>query len=189
MNVSQRLASIKRTLVAKSDARAKAAFQKFIPTSQNVYGVRVPLLNQLAKEHREGGFALAEALWRAGSFEERLLAAKILGISCKINPDQAVRLAKKFAPDISDWAVCDTLGMQGLRTIAVAKKDEVFRWSNKLAKSKNPWERRLALVLLTNFVKDEQSRIQIETTVAKLSGDKEYYVRKAVTWLRKDLQK
>ncbi|HLE61814.1 MAG TPA: DNA alkylation repair protein, partial [Pyrinomonadaceae bacterium] len=73
MNLSQRLYSIKQTLVAKSDAKAKAAFQKFIPTSQNVYGVRVPLLNQLAKEHREGGFDLAEALWTAGAFEERLL--------------------------------------------------------------------------------------------------------------------
>jgi len=31
--------------VAKSDEKAKGAFRKFIPTSQNVYGVRVPLLN------------------------------------------------------------------------------------------------------------------------------------------------
>ncbi|HKO42378.1 MAG TPA: DNA alkylation repair protein [Pyrinomonadaceae bacterium] len=189
MNVSQRLCSIKQSLVAKSDAKAKAAFQKFIPTSQNVYGVRVPLLNQLAKEHREGGFDLAEALWTAGAFEERLLAAKLLGSSCKRNPDQAVRLAKKFASEISDWAVCDTLGMQGLRGITVKKKDELFSWSNKLAKSKNPWERRLALVLLTHFVKDKQAHIQIKETVARLSGDKEYYVKKAVAWLQRDLQK
>lgn len=189
MNVSQRLSSIKQTLVAKSDSRAKAAFQKFIPTSQNVYGVRVPLLNELAKEHREGGFDLAEALWTSGAFEERLLAAKVLGLSSKTNPDQAVTLAKKFASEISDWAVCDTLAMQGLRAIAVEKKDELLIWSHKLAKSKNPWERRLALVLLTHFVEDNQSRIQIRKTLARLSGDKEYYVKKAVAWLQRDLQK
>jgi hypothetical protein len=53
MDISQRLSSIRQALVAKSDEKAKGAFRKFIPTSQNVYGVRVPLLNQLAKEHRE----------------------------------------------------------------------------------------------------------------------------------------
>ena len=189
MNVSQRLRSIKQTLIVKSDPKAKAAFQKFIPTSQNVYGVRVPLLNQLAKEHREGSFDLAEALWKAGAFEERLLAVKLLGSSCKKDPDHALTLAKKFVSEISDWAVCDTLGMQGLRGITVKKKEELLIWSNKLAKSKNPWERRLALVLLTHFVNDKQSRIQIKETLARLSGEKEYYVKKAVEWLQRDLQK
>ena len=63
MDISQRVSSIKQALAAKSDEKAKAAVGKFIPTSsaQHVYGVRLPLLNQIAKEHREGGFELAEA--------------------------------------------------------------------------------------------------------------------------------
>jgi 3-methyladenine DNA glycosylase AlkD len=189
MSVSQRASSIKQALVAMADPEAKAATQKFVPTSQNVYGVRVPLLNQLAKEHREGGFELAEALWKAGSFEEQLLATKVLGNSCKKDPDRAVTLAKKFASGITDWAVCDTLAMQGLRGIAVGKQRELFAWSNKLVKSKNLWERRLALVLLTHFVKDKDARPRINETIARLSGDKEYYVKKAVQWLQRDLEK
>jgi 3-methyladenine DNA glycosylase AlkD len=189
MNVSQRASSIKQALMAMSDPEAKAATKRSAPTAQNVYGVRVPLLNQLAKEHRDGGFELAEALWRAGSFEERLLATKLLGSSCKKDPDRAMALAKKFAPEISDWAVCDTLAMQGLRGIAARKHDELFAWSNKLVKSKNPWERRLALVLLTHFVKDKDALPQINETLAQLSSDKEYYVKKAVQWLERDLTK
>ena len=57
-------------LAAQSDEKAKGVVRKFIPTSQAVYGVRLPLLNQIAKEHREGGFELAEALWKSGAFEE-----------------------------------------------------------------------------------------------------------------------
>ena len=189
LNVSQRAASIKQALMAKADPAAKAAFQKFIPTSQDVYGVRVPLLNQLAREFSDGGFELAEALWKAGSFEERLLAAKLLGSSCKKDPDRAVAVAKKFASEISDWAVCDTLAMQGLRGIALKKQEELLAWSNKLVKSKNPWERRLALVLLTHFVKDRDARPQINETLARLGSDKEYYVKKAVQWLQRDLKK
>ena len=148
----------------------------------------MPLLNQIAKEHREAGFELAEALWNSGAFEEKLLAAKLLGSSCKKDPDRALTLAKKFAAQISDWAVCDTVGMQGVKGIALKKQTELFAWSNKLVKSKNLWERRLALVLLTHFVKDKDSRAQIEETLARVRGDKEHYVKKAVEWLQKDLR-
>jgi len=184
-DISQKISSIKQALAAMSDEKAKGAVRKFIPTSQHVYGVRVPLLNQIAKEHREGGFELAEALWKSGAFEEKLIAAKLLGSSCKKDPDRTLTLAKKFAPQITDWAVCDTLGMQGVKGIALAKQTELFAWSNKLVKSKNLWERRLALVLLTHFVKDKNSRAQIDKTLARVRGDKEHYVKKAVEWLQR----
>jgi len=185
MDTSQRASLIKQALTAKSDEKAKGAVRKFIPTSQQVYGVRLPVLNQIAKEHREGGFELAEALWNLGAFEEKLLAAKLLGSSCKKDPDRALTLAKKFAPQISDWAVCDTLGMQGVKGIAVKKQTEIFAWSNKLVQSKNLWERRLALVLLTHFVKDKNSRAQIDKILARVRDDKEHYVKKAVDWLQR----
>jgi 3-methyladenine DNA glycosylase AlkD len=189
LDTSERVSSIKQALAANSDEKAKGAVRKFIPTSQHVYGVRLPLLNQIAKEHREGGFELAEALWKSGAFEEKLLAAKLLGSSCKKDPDRALTLAKTFAAQISDWAVCDTLGMQGVKGIASEKQIELFAWSNKLVKSRNLWERRLGLVLLTHFVKDRNSRTHIEKTLARLGGDKEHYVKKAVAWLQKDLRK
>ena len=189
LDTSERVSSIKQALAANSDEKAKGAVKKFIRTSQHVYGVRLPLLNQIAKEHREGGFELVEALWKSGAFEEKLLAAKLLGSSCKKDPDRALTLAKKFAAEITDWAVCDTLGMQGVKGIASEKQIELFAWSNKLVKSRNLWERRLGLVLLTHFVKDRNSRTQIEKTLARLSGDKEHYVKKAVEWLQRDFRK
>src|ERR1700681_2418694 len=157
MNTSQRLSLIKQELTAKSDDKTKRGFHKFVPTSQHVYGVRVPLLNQLVKEHRDGGFELAEALWRSGAFEERLLAAKLLESLGKKDPEQTLGLAMKFAPQVSDWAVCDTLGMQGVKGIVLKRQAELLAWSNKLIRSKNPWQRRLGLVLLTHFVKDKNS--------------------------------
>jgi 3-methyladenine DNA glycosylase AlkD len=189
LDISERVSSIKQALAAQSDEKAKGAVRKFIPTSQHVYGVRLPLLNLIVKEHREGGFDLAEALWNSGAFEEKLIAAKLLGNSCKKDPERALTLAKKFAAQVSDWAVCDTLGMQGVKGIALEKQIELFAWSNKLVKSKSLWERRLGLVLLTHFVKDRNSRTLIEETLDRLRGDKEHYVKKAVEWLQKDLQK
>jgi hypothetical protein len=56
-DISQRVSSIKQALAAKSDQKAQDAVRKFIPTSQHVYGVRLPLLNQIAKEHRGVGLS------------------------------------------------------------------------------------------------------------------------------------
>ena len=189
LDISQRVYSIKQVLAAQADEKAKAAVGKFIPTSQQVYGVRLPILNQIAKDHREGGFDLAESLWKSGAFEERLLAAKLLGSSGRKDPDRALTVARQFAAQISDWAVCDTLGMQGVKGIALEKQTELLAWSKKLVKSRNLWERRLGLVLLTHFVKDRNSRTQIEETLVRLGGDKEHYVKKAVAWLQRDLRK
>ena len=89
------------------------------------------------------------------------VSSNLLGSSCKKDPDRALTLAKTFAAQIRDWAVCDTLGMQGVKEIAIEKQIELFAWSNKLVKSRNLWECRLSLVLLTHFVKDKSSRTQM----------------------------
>ena len=152
------LAAIRESLTAHSDEKAGAAARKFIPISQNVYGVRVPILNELALKHKAGGFELIEALWKSGAFEERLLAAKLLGKVCKQDPERTLELTKRFAGDISDWAVCDTLGMQGVKGIASKQNAAIFGLSKSLIKSTNPWERRLAIVLLTHFTKDRSRK-------------------------------
>jgi len=183
------LEAIRRYLIKHSSNDAKAAFQKFIPTSQRVYGVRVPLLNELAKTHKVGGFPLVEALWNSGAFEERLLAAKILSRVAKKEPERALRLIRSFSRDISDWAVCDTLGMQAVRPLAEKFQKEVFALATALLASKNAWERRFGIVLLTNYAKNAALRPKIKNLVQPLADDREHYVRKAIEWLRRDLSK
>ena len=132
------LALIRESLAAHSDEKARAAARKFIPSSQNVFGVRVPILNELALKHKAGGFELIEALCNSGAFEERLLAAKLSGKVCKQDPERTLELTKRFAGDISDWAVCDTLGMQGVKGLAAQENAAIFRLSKALVESKNP---------------------------------------------------
>lgn len=44
------LKEIQTTLRKKSSQKIRESFKKFIPSSQNVYGVKVPELNELAKK-------------------------------------------------------------------------------------------------------------------------------------------
>jgi 3-methyladenine DNA glycosylase AlkD len=174
--------------IASSDGAKKAAL-KFVPGAIKIYGVRTPVLNQLAKKYKEGGFELVSELWKSGAFEEKVLAAKLLREVCKKDPQKALKLVEGFSKDISDWAVCDAIGMQSLKPVAVKIQKEIFELSSRLIKSENFWERRLSLVIIEVFTKNKSLQPEILKRVKKLEGDKEYYVRKAVEWIKRNFDK
>ncbi len=176
-------------LAASSTPEAKAAALKYVPGAIKVYGVRTPVLNTLAKKYKEGSFEMVKALWKSGAFEEKMIAAKMLREICKTDPELSVKLVSSFSKDITDWAVCDTVGMQSLKPIAKKMQKEIFELSEKLLKSKNFWERRLSLVLIEVFTKDKTLRPEILQRVKSLEKDEEYYVKKAVVWIKRNFTK
>jgi len=187
--MSELLKQIQIELNAHSTPEAKAAAMKFVPNAEKVYGIRTPVLNVLAKKYKEGGFDLAKELWSSGAFEEKLLAAKLLNVICKKDPLLSLKLVAGFSKDISDWAVCDAVGMQSLKPVAKKIQKEIFDLSAKLVKSKNLWERRLSLVIIEVFTKDKLLHPEIIKRIKMLENDEEYYVKKAVVWIKRNFEK
>jgi 3-methyladenine DNA glycosylase AlkD len=132
---------------------------------------------------------LAEELWKMGAFEERILAGKILRFVCKQDPKRSFRLVKRWSKDVQDWAVCDTLGMQSIKPLTRKFSEEIFSLAALLVASKNFWKRRLSLVLVEELTKYPEHHARIGKLVARLKNDNEYYVRKAVEWLERNLEK
>ena len=187
--MSALLKQIQRELKEQSTPEAKAAALKFVPNAEKVYGIRTPVLNEMAKKYKEGGFDLVKELWSSGAFEEKLLAAKLLNVICKKNPLLALKIVTGFTKDISDWAVCDSIGMQSLKPVAKKIQNEIFDLSAKLIRSKNLWERRLSLVIIEVFTKESSLQPEIMKRVKALENDEEYYVRKAVVWIKRNFAK
>jgi 3-methyladenine DNA glycosylase AlkD len=184
-----KLSEIQWILHQKGTEEGRASFQKFVPTSQKVYGVRLPDINELAKQYKQAGMDLVVELWKSGAFEERLLAAKLLGKLAKQQPQKTLQLVQEFSTDIHDWAVCDTLGTQSIKGIAKAYHEAIFALSKHLMVSVNPWQRRLGIVLLEGYTKDKQYHNQVQSCLNMVEGDKEYYVKKAVDWIKRNLAK
>jgi 3-methyladenine DNA glycosylase AlkD len=187
--MSALLKQIQKELKERSTPEAKAAALKFVPNAEKVYGIRTPVLNEMARKHKEGGFELVKELWKSGAFEEKLLAAKLLNVICKKDPMPSLELITGFTKDISDWAVCDAVGMQSLKPVAKKIQKEIFSLSAKLIKSKSLWERRLSLVIIEVFTKDKSLQPEIMKRVKMLENDEEYYVRKAVVWIKRNFEK
>ncbi len=188
--MSNDLKAIQKILTAKSNKAALAAHSNFVPgTDLNIYGVRTPVLNELAKQFRAGGFDLVKELWDAGAFEEKILAVKMLGCIAKKDAARSLQLIQYFAPGIDNWAVCDAMGMQGLKPILKTHQEEVFALAKKYNFSKNFWERRLSLVLVEWYTREPSLHAEIKKLVKPLENDPEYYVRKAVVWINKNFAK
>lgn len=187
--MSQQLQEIHKLLLLNANAGAKAAYQKFVPGKDKIYGVRMPVVNELARQFKQGGFELVEELWKAGALEEKLLAVKILGKIAKKNPERSLKIIKLFAKNIGNWAVCDAMGMQGLKPILKTHQKEIFALAWKYNSSTDYWQRRLSLVLVEWYTRIKTLHPEIKKLIKPLEKDDEYYVKKAVTWINRNLQK
>jgi len=187
--MSAQLKAIQKILKERSNSEAKAAYQKFVPGEEKIYGVRTPILNDIASQFKAGGFDLVEELWKAGALEEKILALKMLGKIAKKDPDRSLKLIQLFAKNIGNWAVCDTMGMQGLKPVLKTHQKEIFALAKKYNASSDFWQRRLSLVLVEWYTRIKELHPEIKQLVKNLENDKEYYVKKAVVWIRKNFEK
>ncbi len=183
------LDEIQTLLVKNSSHEAKASSEKFVPAKEKVYGVRMPYLNELAAKYKSGGFELVEALWKAGSLEEKILAVKILGKIAKKDPERSLKMVQLFAKNIGNWAVCDAIGMQGLKPILKTHQQQIFDLAKKYNSSSDFWQRRLSLVLVEWYTRIKALHPEIKKLVKALENDNEYYVKKNIVWINKNLEK
>jgi 3-methyladenine DNA glycosylase AlkD len=188
-SVSKQLDEIQQILSSNASAGAIDSIRKFVPGQQRMYGVTTPVINEIVKKYKDGSFELAEELWNAGALEEKILAIKIIEKTGKKDAERVFTFFEKFSKEIDNWAVCDGLGMQFLRTVVQTHADRIFKLAKKLNRSKDPWQRRLSLVMVEWYTRKEERHDEIMELVNALQNDDEYYVRKAVQWIRRNFKK
>ena len=77
------------------------------------------------------------------------------------------------AGQIENWAVCDGLGMQFLRGIVKTHSKEIFELATQFNHSKDPWKRRLSLVMVEWYTRVGEHHGEIKKLVKNLEGDDE----------------
>ncbi len=189
IEMKKEIKTIQGILISHAKKDHKYFFSKMVPGQQFIYGVKTPVLNTIAKDYREGSFELATALWYAGSMEEKIIAIKILEKKGKDDPARLLTLFRQFSETIDNWAVCDGLGMQFLKSIVTTHREEIFKIAYRFNKSANMWQRRLSLVMVEWYTRHQEDHAAIKKLVTQLANDKEYYVKKAIVWINKNFAK
>lgn len=170
---------IRKKIEELADTKYKEFHIGLCPNSNEIVGVRVPVLRNFAKEIVKNE-NIEEYLKNAldNSYEEILLQGMVLGL-WKTNVQNFCTCLEKFIPKINSWAVCD-VSVAGFK---ITNKNMEYMWSfiQKYLETDKEFELRFAIVMMLDFyIKEEY----IERVLEILNNVKHqgYYVKMAVAW-------
>ena len=148
------------------------------PDTDNIIGVRVPILRNYAKELVKEDFKSNFEKIETDYYEEVMLKGMMIGLA-QIPYEEKLKYVEDFIPYIDNWATCDVF-VSGLK---IKEKEQFYEFILKYLSNQNTeFEIRFGLVCLLNYFIDEQHLAKIFEITDTINRD-EYYVEMAIAWL------
>lgn len=154
--------------------------RKVINSSKEMLGIMTPTLRNIAKEIAKGNFINFLDLSLNDYYENSIINGILI---CKIkNVDELLPRLTSYAQLADCWAEIDLIKLPIKRDNAKA----ILDYAISCTKDELPFVRRLGVILLFGFIKEEYYDVIMDTVIA-LKGDTEYYVNMAVAWIMCEL--
>ena len=190
------LTSLRREVRDLASPTVAKTNQWFFKTGPGQYGegdhflgLRVPTLRTLAKKYRELPHTDALKLLKSDWHEERLLALILLvnayEKSGERDKERIHRAYLRHARYINNWDLVDASAAQ---IVGAHLTEANVGLLVKLAKSKDLWERRIAIVATFHFIKHDEFRPTLRIATMLL-GDRHDLIHKAVGWMLREVGK
>ena len=191
------LSNLRKELQNKKDPLLSKVHQRFFKTGIGEYGegdqflgIKVPELRKIAKLYQDLNFRDLKSLIQSPWHEERLLSLFILIKQYDQANDENQKTTLynfyiKNIPFVNNWDLVDLSApnMVG-RHLFNQDKSILKKW----AKSKNLWERRIAIVSTHCFIR--HNLFDHTLKIAKLLlNDSEDLIHKAVGWMLREVGK
>lgn len=170
---------IKKKLFELGDPKYKEFHSGLCPGTNNIIGIRVPILRNYAKElvkQHEISYLLTQI--DNQYYEEIMLQGMLIGLE-KTDFKTLKKHLIKFIPKIDNWAICDVF----CASLKITKKypKEMWEFLQNYLKSKKEFEVRFAVVMILDFYIEESYLKEIFNIFEQLSN-REYYIQMAVAW-------
>lgn len=161
-----------------SDDKFKTFHSRLCPNTDNIIGVRLPLLRQLAKEIAKGDWRNFLSNSKEEYYEEILINGLVIAYA-KCDVEERLNYIESFVPKIDDWAICDSF----CNTLKFVNKNKEIMWEfiQPYLKSYNEFEIRFAVVIILNYYITEDYIDLVLKTLDNIKHDG-YYVKMAVAW-------
>ncbi len=171
---------IKKKLKEISDKKYQDFHSSLCPGTENIIGVRVPILRSYAKE------LFKEKDWKQTIkeidneyYEEIMLKGMLIGQAKTEDINIILKYVEEYVPHIDNWAICDVF-CAGLKITKKYKK-EMWNFIQKYLKSDKEFEIRFAIVMILDYYIEEEYLKENFEIFEKIKCD-EYYVKMAVAW-------
>ena len=174
----------KQDIMKKLNELADKKYQDFhtslCPGTENIIGVRVPILRNYAKE------LFKEKDWKQTIkeidneyYEEIMLQGMLIGQAKTEDINIVLKYIEEYVPKIDNWAICDVF-CAGLKITKKYKK-EMWDFIQKYLKSDKEFEIRFAVVMILDYY-IEETYLQEDFKIFENIKNKNYYVKMAVAW-------
>ncbi len=171
---------IKKKLQELSDTKYKEFHSSLCPGTENIIGVRVPILRNYAKE------LFSVQNWKETIkqidnqyYEEIMLQGMLIGQAKKENIEIVLKYIEEYLPKIDNWAICDVF-CAGLK-ITQKYKEEMWNFIQKHLKSDKEFEIRFAIVMILDYYIEEEY-IKKDLEILDKITHEGYYVKMAIAW-------
>lgn len=164
-------------LFTLQDLKYKEFHRKLI-LSNNLIGIRTPILKEIAKKISKGDYKTFIKLNKHEIYEEIIIHGLIIGYLSDFN--ESLSLLDNFIPYVDNWAINDIV----CANMKIFKKYQEIGFNKILnyIESNNPFQIRIGIVLLLNFYTNDKYIDKIFDIVDNIHNDN-YYVRMANAWL------
>ena len=171
---------IKDKLFELSDKKYKEFHGGLCPGTENIIGVRVPVLRKYAQE------LFKEKDWKQTIkeidneyYEEIMLQGILIGQAKNEDINTILKYVEDYVPKIDNWAICDVF-CAGLK-ITKKYKSEMWNFIQKYLKSNKEFEIRFAIVMILDYYIDEEY-LKEDFKIFDNINHEGYYVKMAVAW-------
>lgn len=171
---------IREKLFELQDLKYKEFHGGLCPGTENIIGVRIPVLRKYAKE-LISNYKVEELLKSIGDeyYEEIMLKGILIGIVKEKDINKIFNYMEEFIPKIDNWAVCDVF-CAGLK-ITKKHKKEMWKFIQKYIKSDREFEVRFAVVMILDYYIEEEY-IESAFSIFNENKNEAYYVQMAIAW-------
>lgn len=169
---------IRKILISLADEKYRKFHSGLCPNNDNIMGVRIPRLRNLAKEVSKGDWRKFLKENKNEYYEETMLEAFIIGYA-KMELQERLVLLSKFIPKIDNWAVCDC--SCSTFKFVIKNRKEVWEFIQKYINSKEEFEVRFGIIMILDYYLTDEYIEEIFKILDKIK-QQDYYVRMAIAW-------
>lgn len=170
--------NLKDKLFELSDEKYKKFHSGLCPNIDNIIGVRLPKLREIAKEIAKGDWRDFLAISSNDYYEEVMINGLVIAYA-KCDVDEKLNYIESFVPKIDNWAICDSF-CNSLKFVN-KNKEKVLEFIQPYLKSNKEFEIRFAVVIILNYYITEDYIDLILETLDEVKHEG-YYVKMAVAW-------
>ena len=169
---------IQERLFELKDEKYKDFQTSLCPGTNNIIGVRTPVLRELAKEIMKQDY-MSFITSKHTYYEEYLLHAIIIPKIKFKEEQERLGYIKDFIPLIYNWAICDIL-VSGLKSTK-KNKELYYEFIKPYLISKEEFEIRFGVVMLLDYFIEDKYLKEVFEFLSNINHEG-YYVKMAVAW-------